>query len=255
MIIDTHAHIDFEEYKDTFEEMLAEAKLNHVERIIIPAVEPTTFNRILNIAQKYDNIYCAMGIHPSEAKTYNKDVELIIKENCKNPKVLAIGECGLDYYWDKSFVEIQKNVFERQIILANELEKTLIVHDREAHLDSFNLIKKNISKSTPVVMHCFSGSAEFAKQCVKEGWFLAFGGVSTFKNAKKAQEVISQIPLEFLLLETDSPYLTPEPFRGKQNQPAYLKYVVEKIAQIRNTTTQEIENVTTENAKRAFNFS
>lgn len=252
MIIDTHAHIDFDEYSSKFDEMLANAKENHVEKIIIPAVEPTTFERILQIAEKYENIYCAMGIHPSEAKTYNDEVEQTIIENCKHKKVIAIGECGLDYYWDKSFNDLQKEVFKKQIRLANELEKTLIVHDREAHLDSITLLKENVSKNTPVVMHCFSGSYEFGMECVKEGYFLAFGGVSTFKNAKKVHEVIEKMPLEFMLLETDSPYLTPEPFRGKENQPAYLKYVVEKISQLRGIPTEEVEEITTQNAKRAF---
>lgn len=254
MIIDTHAHIDFDEYAEKFDYMLNEAKVNHVEKIIIPAVEPTTFERILKIAEKYENIYCAMGIHPSEAKTYSDEVEQTIIKNCASKKVIAIGECGLDYYWDKSFVDLQKDVFKRQIKLANDLEKTLIVHDREAHLDSITLLKENVSKNTPVVMHCFSGSYEFGLECIKEGYFLAFGGVSTFKNAKKVHEIIEKMPLEYMLLETDSPYLTPEPFRGQENQPAYLKYVVEKIAKLRNISTDEVEEITTQNAKRAFKF-
>lgn len=255
MIIDTHAHIDFDEYSLSFNEMLKNAKQNHVEKIIIPAVEPETFQRVLDTANKSPNLYCAIGVHPSEAKKYNDEVEKTIVEYCKNNKVVAIGECGLDYYWDKSFNEVQKEVFKRQIYIANELGKTLIVHDREAHLDSITLLKENVSKSTPVVMHCFSGSYEFGMECIKEGYFLAFGGVSTFKNAKKAHEVIEKMPLDYLLLETDSPYLTPEPYRGKENQPAYLKYVVERIAQLRNISIEEVENITTNNAKRAFNLS
>ena len=255
MIIDTHAHIDFDEYAQKFDEMISTAKENNVEKIIIPAVEPSTFKRVIETAQKNENLYCAMGVHPSEAKTYNDEVENQIIEYCKNEKVIAIGECGLDYYWDKSFNDIQKEVFKRQIILANNLNKTLIVHDREAHQDTLTILKKNTSSSTPVVMHCFSGSYEFGMECIKQGYFFAFGGVSTFKNAKKAHEVIEKMPLEYLLLETDSPYLTPEPFRGKENQPAYLKYVVERIAQLRNISTQEVEDITTQNAMRAFNLA
>ena len=255
MIIDTHAHIDFDEYSQKFESMLEEARLNNVEKIIIPAVEPSTFDRVLECVAKSEMIYCAMGVHPSEAKMYNDDVEKQIIDYCKNDKVIAIGECGLDYYWDKSFNDIQKEVFKRQIVLANELNKTLIVHDREAHLDTLNLLRENVSKNTTVVMHCFSGSYEFGMECIKQGYYLAFGGVSTFKNAKKAHEVIEKMPLEYLLLETDSPYLTPEPFRGKENQPAYLKYVVERIALLRNISTQEVEDITTQNAMRAFNLA
>ncbi len=255
MIIDTHAHIDFDEYSHKFEQMLDNAYQNRVEKIIIPAVEPTTFQRVVDTANKSENLYCAIGVHPSEAKSYNDEVEKTIIEYSSNPKVVAIGECGLDYYWDKSFNDIQKDVFKKQIRLANELNKTLIVHDREAHFDSITLLKENVSNSTPVVMHCFSGSYEFGMECIKEGYFLAFGGVSTFKNAKKTHEVIEKMPLEYLLLETDSPYLTPEPYRGKENQPAYLKYVVERIAQLRNISIEEVENITTNNAKRAFNLS
>lgn len=252
MIIDTHAHIDFEEYAEKFDEILENARVNHVEKIIIPGVEPSTFDRILNLANKHECLHCAIGVHPSEAKTYSDDVEKRIIELCENKKVVAIGECGLDYYWDKTFNDLQKEVFSRQIKIANDCSKTLVVHDREAHLDTITILKEKASASTPVVMHCFSGSCEFGMECVKQGYFLAFGGVSTFKNAKKVREVIEKMPIEFMLLETDSPYLTPEPFRGKENQPAYLKYVVEKIASLRGISPEEVEAVTTENAKRAF---
>ena len=254
MIIDTHAHIDFEEYANKFDQILEFARENRVEKIIIPAVEPTTFERVLNTAEKSDMLYCAIGVHPSEAKTYNDEVEELIISGCRHEKVIAIGECGLDYYWDKSFNDIQQEVFVRQIRLANELNKTLIVHDREAHFDTLNLLKENASKDLRVVMHCFSGSYEFGMECINQGYYLAFGGVSTFKNAKKSHEVIEKMPLDYLLLETDSPYLTPEPFRGKENQPAYLKYVVERIAQLRNISTGEVEDITTSNAKRVFNL-
>ncbi len=254
MIIDTHAHIDFEDYQPRFSEILENARKNHVEKIIIPGVEPSTFPRIIELVEKYDNIFCAIGVHPSEAKIYTDDVEEQIKNLMTNKKVIAVGECGLDYYWDKSFNDIQKEVFTRQIKIANDFDKTLVVHDREAHLDTITLLKQHVSSHTPVVMHCFSGSYEFGLECIKQGYFLAFGGVSTFKNAKKAHEIIEKMPIENLLLETDSPYLTPEPFRGKENQPAYLKYVVAKIAELRGMSTDEIENITTENAKRAFKW-
>ena len=252
MIIDTHTHLDFEEFEPNFDKILENAKKNHVEKFIIPAVEPSTFDRVYNIAKKYKDIYCAIGVHPSEAKTYTDEVEEIIKDYAKKDKVIAIGEIGLDYYWDKSFNDLQKEIFKRQIKIANDFEKTIIVHDREAHLDSLTILKENASKSVPVVMHCFSGSYEFGMECIKEGYFLAFGGVSTFKNAKKVHEVIEKMPIEYMLLETDAPYLTPVPFRGEQNQPAYLKYVVEKIADLRGISTEEVEDITTQNAKRAF---
>ena len=242
-LIDTHAHID----------MLSDFDISGVGKIIVPSVELSTMEKVVKLSEN-PNVYSMVGIYPSEAKTYNEEVEAKMQELAQNPKVVAVGEIGLDYYWDKSFNDIQKEVFKRQIVLANELNKTLIVHDREAHLDTLSILKETVSKSTPVVMHCFSGSYEFGMDCIKQGCYLAFGGVSTFKNAKKAHEVIEKMPLEYLLLETDSPYLTPEPFRGKENQPAYLKYVVERIAQLRNITVQEVEDITTQNAKRAFNI-
>ena len=256
MIIDTHTHLDFEDFTPDFapkfENVLKRANENHVEKFIVPAVEPTTFERVYNLAQKYENIYCAIGVHPSEAKTYTDEVEQKIKEYAQRDKVIAIGEIGLDYYWDKSFNDLQKEIFKKQIKIANDAGKTIIVHDREAHLDSLTILKEHASKSVPVVMHCFSGSYEFGMECIKEGYFLAFGGVSTFKNAKKVHEVIEKMPLEYMLLETDAPYLTPVPFRGERNEPAYLKYVVEKISELRSISTEEVERITTQNAKRAF---
>lgn len=252
MIVDTHAHIDFDCYKDKLDEVLSEAKKNGVEKIIVPAVEPGGYERVLELASKYPDLYCAIGLHPSEAKQFNNEVRDEILRLAKGEKVAAIGECGLDYYWDKSFAAKQKEAFIAQIEIANELKKTLIVHDRDAHFDTFEILKSHRNPVVNVVMHCFSGSSEFALQCVKEGFFIAVGGVLTFKNAKKMHEVVEKVPLEFLLSETDSPYLTPEPYRGKENQPAYTKFVVEKIAEIKNLPLSEVEKVLYDNAMRAF---
>ena len=157
----------------------------------------------------------------------------------------------MDYYWDKSFVEIQKEVFIKQIKLANRLNLPIVVHDREAHKDCFDILKEyNISSR--VLFHCFSGSVEFMRECVRQGWFIAIGGVVTFKNAVKMKEVAKDVPLEKLVLETDSPYLTPVPFRGKENKPAYIKYVAEEIANIRSMPVEEIIDITTRNAEEFF---
>ena len=157
----------------------------------------------------------------------------------------------MDYYWDKSYVDVQKEVFIKQIELANELGLPINVHDREAHKDTFDIIKAH-NKGSKVIMHCFSGSPEFAKECVREGWYIALGGVVTFKNAKKMKEVAIEVPLEKLLLETDAPYLTPVPYRGKENQPAYVKFVAQEIANLRRISFDEIAAITTENAKGIF---
>lgn len=255
MLIDTHAHIDMDDFKDDFPQMLERAKENGVEKIIIPTVEPQTFNRVLEIAEKYDNVYGSVGVHPSEAKSYSDDVHGRMIELAKNKKVVAIGEIGLDYYWDKSFNDLQKEVFRRQIELAKEVKKPIIVHDREAHFDTFEILKESGAKELGVIMHCFSGSPEFALQCVKEGFYVALGGVVTFKNAKKMKEVAKVVPLEYLLLETDSPYLTPEPFRGRRNEPAYVKFAAQEIAQIKGITFEELAFATTQNALKVFKLN
>lgn len=305
-LVDTHSHIDMPDFED-LDVIISNAKNAGIEKIVIPSVDRTSFQKVIEISHKYDGVYCALGIHPSEAKgATDEDFEEIVRlinmsnapllfaetsapleglcrENrlsidsrevrifrCEkraleksggghysgegyNPtKVVAIGECGLDYYWDKSFVEEQKKVFAKQIEIAVALKKPLIVHDREAHHDTLEMLKD--VKDVPVIMHCFSGSWEFAKECIKKGFYIALGGVVTFKNAKKVHEIAKNIPLEHLLLETDAPYLTPEPFRGKRNEPAYVKFAAEKIAEIRGCSLEEIAQATTKNANEVFKF-
>ena len=247
-LIDTHAHIDMAENSD---EIIQNATANGVKKIIIPSVEEKFFEKIIQIAENHENIYCQLGIFPSEAKTWTNKIEQKIKELAQNPKVVAIGEIGLDYYWDKSFVEEQKEIFKKQILIANELNLPIVVHDREAHKDCIDIIKEYNQTST-VIFHCFSGSVEMMRECVKNDWFIALGGVVTFKNAKKMKDVAKEIPIDYLLLETDSPYLTPVPYRGKENQPAYIKYVAEEIAKLRNENVEDIMIKTSQNAERVF---
>lgn len=250
MLIDTHTHIDLDNFKDRFDEVVETAKEYGVGKVVIPGVEPSGFGRIVELCEKYDNVYGAVGVHPEELGAFNDEAENRIREYLKHPKIIAVGEIGLDYYWDKSQVERQKEIFEKQILLAKEAKKPVLVHDREAHLDSFEILKKTNAKETGVVMHCFSGSPEFAMECVREGFYIAIGGVVTFKNAKKAKEVAKVVPLERLLLETDAPYMAPVPFRGKENQPAYVKFVVQEIADLRGISFEEVEQATTANAER-----
>ena len=252
MLIDTHAHIDFKDYEN-LNVILHNAKEAGIKKIIIPGVEPTSFERIINLTQTYTGIYAALGIHPSEARLWNSDVEQIIRTLITDKKVVAIGEIGLDYYWDRTFIEQQKSVFIKQIELANEYQKPIIIHDRDAHKDTFDIL--NDYAKTNVIMHCFSGSVEFAKECVKKGYFISIGGVATFKNAKTIKNVIQEINLENLLLDTDSPFLTPEPYRGKRNEPAFIKYVAEEIAKIKNISIETVSEVTTNNALKIFNLN
>ena len=252
-LIDTHSHIDMIE-QISLDEVIANAAANDVEKIILPCAYPKDIDKIIDITEKYVNVYAYLGVHPSEARDWNDSLsEKITNYVSSGKKVVGIGEIGLDYYWDKSFNDIQKEVFIKQIHLANELKLPINIHDREAHKDTFDIIQAN-NENSMVIMHCFSGSVEFARECIKAGYYIALGGVVTFKNAIKMKEVAADIPIDRLLLETDAPYLTPVPYRGKENQPAYVRFVAEEIAKIRGIELEELAALTTQNAERIFNF-
>jgi len=238
----------------TTEEVIRNAHDAGVNKIILPAAYPRDIEKINEFTLKYKEFYGLLGVHPSEARDWTDDLTDKIRDlAAQNKKIVGIGEIGLDYYWDKSFNDIQQEVFIKQIKLANELNLPICVHDREAHLDSLSILKEHNSGSK-VVMHCFSGSVEFMRECLKEGIYIALGGVVTFKNAVKSKEVAQEIPLDKLLLETDAPYLTPVPFRGTENQPSYTRLVAEEIAKLRGTTVEEIAGQTTRNAHEIYNL-
>lgn len=249
-IINTHSHVNM-----LRETNIDEAIQNAIDNKIITIVPSSSVQDIFDtdkFIKKYNDVYGYIGVFPEEVKDFSdktlSDMEEIIKSN---PKIIGIGEIGLDYYWDKSFKELQKEVFIKQIEFANQMNLPLNIHSREAHLDTLEILKK-YNKNSTAIMHCFSGSLEFARECIKEGIYIALGGVVTFKNAKKTKEVAKNIPLEYLLLETDDPYLAPVPFRGKENQPMYVKYVAEEIANLRGITPEEVAKTSTENAKKIF---
>lgn len=249
-IINTHSHVNM-----LRETNIDEAIQNAIDNKIVTIVPSSSAQDIFDtdkFIKKYNDVYGYVGVFPEEVKDFSdktlSDMEEIIKNN---PKIIGIGEIGLDYYWDKSFKELQKEVFIKQIEFANQMNLPLNIHSREAHLDTLEILKK-YNKNSTAIMHCFSGSLEFARECIKEGIYIALGGVVTFKNAKKTKEVAKNIPLEYLLLETDDPYLAPVPFRGKENQPMYVKYVAEEIASLRGITTEEVAKTSTENAKKIF---
>lgn len=251
-LIDTHTHIDMIENFSS-DDIIRLAEEYNVKKMIIPGVTPDSDKVIFPLIEKYENCFGMLGVHPSEAKLYNDEAEKHIENAARHNKIVAIGEIGLDYYWDKSFNDIQQEVFIRQIKLANRLNLPICVHDREAHKDTFNILKE-YNKGSDVVLHCYSGSVEFAQECIKEGWYLGLGGVVTFKNAIKMKEVAKEIPLEKIILETDAPYLTPVPFRGKENQPAYVKYVAEEISYLRGIPVEEVAEITTRNAERIYHI-
>lgn len=248
-LIDTHAHIDMLEAP--IELTLQLMKDYGVKKAVIPSVEVSSMEKVIAAAEADENIYAMIGIYPSEAKTYTQEVEDRMIELAKNHKVKAVGEIGLDYYWDKSFVDLQKEVYVKQILLANKLNLPIVIHDREAHKDAYDLLLE-YNQSSKALFHCFSGNVEFMRECVKKGWYIALGGVVTFKNAVKMKDVAREIPLDKLVLETDSPYLTPVPFRGKPNTPAYVRYVAEEIANLRQMPLNELIDITTNNAERFF---
>lgn len=249
-IINTHSHVNM-----LRETNIDEAIQNAIDNKIVTIVPSSSAQDIFDtdkFIKKYNDVYGYVGVFPEEVKDFTdktlSDMEEIIKNN---PKIIGVGEIGLDYYWDKSFKELQKEVFIKQIEFANQMNLPLNIHSREAHLDTLEILKK-YNKNSTAIMHCFSGSLEFARECIKEGIYIALGGVVTFKNAKKTKEVAKNIPLEYLLLETDDPYLAPVPFRGKENQPMYVKYVAEEIANLRGITPEEVAKTSTENAKKIF---
>lgn len=205
--------------------------------------------------EEYDFIYAAIGWHPVDAIDMTEEDLAWIKELSAHEKVVAIGEMGLDYHWDKSPKDIQKEVFRNQIALAKEVNLPIIIHNRDATEDVVTILKEEGAEAVGGIMHCFTGSAEVARECMKMNFYLSFGGPVTFKNAKKPKEVVKEIPNDRLLIETDCPFLTPHPFRGKRNEPSYVKYVAEQIAELKEMTFEEIASITTENAKRLFRIN
>ena len=250
-MIDTHSHLFAEEFDNDRELCIERLRDVGVNKVIIVGFDYETNRKAQELAKKYDIFYPTAGIHPEYAnKSYIEDfneLKSFIKEN----KVYAIGECGLDYHWSKEFVDEQKKVFEMQINLAIENDLPIIIHSRDAIQDTFDILKKYKGKIKGV-MHCYSGSLEMAYEFIKLGLYISLGGPVTFKNAKEPKRVAESIDLSNLLIETDCPYLAPMPYRGKRNESAYVKYVCEQISLIKNTTFEEVERITTENAVKLF---
>lgn len=247
-MIDTHCHI-LKEYYDNIDELV-----NGMEGYIITSGFDDSSNlEVIELVNKYDKVYGTIGIQPEEIHKMTRESIKIIEDNINNPKIIGIGEIGLDYYWDDSKKEEQKNVFRQMLDLARKYHKPVVIHSREAIQDTYDILKEY--SDIKCVLHCYSSSLEMAKTFIKMGVRLGIGGVLTFKNSKKLVEVVKEIPLEYLLLETDSPYLSPEPFRGKQNIPNNIYIVAQKIAEIKGISTEEVLNVTTRNAIRQFDLN
>lgn len=248
-IFDTHAHYDDESFDGDRDILLPKLKSRGVSLVINCGCDLKSDKSTIELCKKYDFIYAAVGIHPHEAEAAGEHDLDEVRELLKYEKAVAIGEIGLDYHYDFSPRELQKEYFEKQIILSKELDIPIIVHDREAHEDTMELLRKYRPKG---VLHCFSGSVETAKEIISLGMYIGLGGAVTFKNARKPLEVAGYVPIDRLLLETDAPYMTPVPFRGKRNDSAMISYSAIKIAEVRGTDAQTVINAANENGKRLF---
>ncbi|AIG24477.1 TatD family hydrolase [Brevibacillus sp. 7WMA2] len=254
MLFDTHAHLNAEQFDEDRDEVIARAKENGVSTIVNVGFNRETIPTTMELAEKYDFIYAVVGWHPQDAITMKEQDLEWLEELSKHPKVVGLGEMGLDYYWDTSPRDVQAEVFRKQIRLARKLQMPIIIHDRDAHQDIIEILREEKAGEVGGIMHCFSGSYELAKMALDMNFYISFGGPLTFKNAKRPKEVAAKIPLERILIETDCPYLTPHPFRGKRNESAYVKFVAEEMAQIHGLPYEELAKITANNARRLFNI-
>ena len=250
MFFDTHAHYDSSKFSDDRDEVLRAVYASGVSLIVDPGDTVERSKNTVALAGQYDFVYAAVGVHPEEFETWTEDSIAQLRALAKEPKVVAIGEIGLDYYWDKEHTELQKQMFRAQIELALELDLPIIVHDREAHGDCFAIVCEY--PYLRGVFHCYSGSAEMAKELLKRGWYLGFDGPITYKNNVKAMEVLSITPLDRIVLETDSPYLSPVPNRGKRNDSRNLQYIAEIVSREKGISVAEVAALTFENGKRLY---
>ncbi|MEH7444706.1 TatD family hydrolase [Bacillus sp. JJ1122] len=252
MLFDTHVHLNAEQFNDDLQEVIDRAIAEGVTNMVVVGFDELTIKKAIELAEKYDFIHASVGWHPVDAIDMTPEHLDWLKELASHPKVVALGEMGLDYYWDKSPKEIQKEVFRKQIRLAREVRLPIIIHNRDATADIVEILKEENAGEVGGIMHCYSGSVETALECIEMNFYISLGGPVTFKNAKKPKEVAESIPLDRLLVETDCPYLTPHPYRGKRNEPAYVKLVAEEIAGLKGLSFEEIAEATTQNAKKLF---
>lgn len=252
MLFDTHAHFNDEKFNDDRDETIERAFKNGVKYILNVSCSLESSADSISLAHKFDFVYAAVGIHPHDVEGIDDSAVSTLADFALDKKVVAIGEIGLDYYYENSPRELQRYWFAQQIRLAKRLKLPIIVHDRDAHEDTFNIIRKEEAGEVGGVFHCYSGSVEMAKELIKNNFYIAIGGAVTFKNARKVVDVAGFVPDDRLLIETDCPYITPEPYRGKRNESSYVRFVAEKIAQIRGVSVEDIGRITTENAKKLF---
>ncbi len=260
-MIDTHCHLDFAAFDDDRDAVVARAAAADVTCIINPAVDLAACAAALRLADRYAGVYAAVGIHPTSTATFSPEHLTAVEGHAGHAKVVAIGEIGLDYYWDKSPKDTQRNAFEAQLALAARLDLPVIIHNRDANDDVMTILEQWAAalppslRERPGVLHSFSGDMAMAEHALQAGFYLGFTGPLTFKNAEDTRRIATAVPLDRLLVETDAPFLTPVPYRGKRNEPAYIPYMVERLAALKLIATDEMAAITTQNAERLFQLS
>ncbi len=252
MLIDSHAHLDDSRFDNDRDVLIRDLKNNGIKMVINIGADLGSSIASVSLAEKYDNIYAAVGVHPHSAKEMDNSTIEILKTFAKRDKVVAIGEIGLDFYYDNSPRDIQKKWFKEQLKLAKEVDLPVIIHTRDAAQDTFDILKNAQDGRLKGVLHCYSGSVEMAMEYIKMGFYISLAGPVTFKNSKVSKEVAKAVPLDKLLVETDSPYLTPEPYRGKRNEPIFVRYVAGTIAETRGISFEELAKATNRNTRKLF---
>ena len=251
-LVDSHAHLEMADFRKDLEEVIRRARDAGVETIFTVGTERKDWPRALEIAESHDSIYAILGVHPHNAKEIDDQTYPDLLRLCRHKKVRAFGEIGLDFFRNLSSREIQLNRFREQIGLAKDLGLPIVVHDRDAHRETLDILKSEKAEECGGIIHCFSGDYEMAKKCLELGFFISVPGTITFKNAEEFKDIVRRLPLESLLVETDAPYLTPVPFRGKRNEPSYVRYTAEKVAEVKKVSFEKVAEVTTQNALRVF---
>lgn len=254
MLIDTHVHLNADHYDEDLDEVITRAREAGVTHFVVIGFDNKTIDRTMELIDKYDDVYGVIGWHPVDAIDCTDEDLVRIEELSSHPKIVAIGEMGLDYHWDKSPKDVQKKVFQAQIELAKRVNLPIVIHNREATGDVIDILEASGAEEVGGIMHAFSGSTEVADRVLKMNFMISLGGPVTFKNAKQPKEIAKHVPLDKLLVETDAPFLTPHPYRGKRNEPAYVKLVAEQIAELREISYEAVAKATSENAKKIYNI-
>ncbi len=254
MLIDTHVHLNAHQYNDDLEEVIVRARENGLEKMVVIGCDRPSIERTMELIEEYDDIYGVIGWHPVDAIDCTDEDLKWIEELSAHKKIVGIGETGLDYHWDKSPKDVQKKLFRKQLALAKRVGLPIIIHNRESTEDCVEILKEENAEEIGGIMHAFSADKKTADEIIAMNFYVSLGGPVTFKNAQLPKDIAVHVPLDRLLIETDAPYLTPHPFRGKRNEPAHVKLVAEKIAELRGMSYEELAGATTENAKKLYNI-